>query len=191
MASAADPHSTELIETAYSLIEDAIDKLKDNKVIDLARRSMFEIEKKPEKGPRVKQLNLAVSMPGPSGFKKNFSLNVECGSNVMLLLKVNYWVLHALALIAMAGRGEPVDAFVDQFNDYNDEKEADEVSGKYCSGASKRVKTTGGGGGVRGGEKGKAKAKTAPKAKSVPKKKSAKAAPLPKNKNKNKVAPKK
>ena len=162
-------HKAELIDAAYSLIEDAIDKFAGNKSVDASRRGMFAIEKTPKGASSVKTINLSVKLS--NGGQKHFSLNVECEHNVMLLLKINYYVLHALALVSMATRGEPVDAYVDQFNDYNDEKESDEVSGKYCRNGVKAKREQALAAGVVAGGGAKApprKKKAAPKKKAPP-----------------------
>ena len=125
-----EAHKADLVDTAFTLIDDAIDKFKVDTRVDVARRDMFAIERLPKGAAKVTSINLSIALP--NGQTKNFPLNVGCEQLVMLLLKVNYYVLHALALIGFATGNEPVDAFVDQFNDYNDEKESAEVSGKYC-----------------------------------------------------------
>lgn len=139
-------HKSELIDTAVVIINKAISMFSKNSNVEPMMRNMFKVSKLPDdssRGDGITSISLDIKLPR-SERPKRFALNVACDNNIMLLLKINYYVIHALALISMATRGEPVDAFVDQFNDYNAEKESDEVSGRYC-GNRKSVRQSGGG----------------------------------------------
>ena len=139
-------HKVELIDATISLIKTAIYKFANNPTTDKARKNMFLIERIPASGA-VKSIKLIGNMS--TGAIKQLTVDVDCENNLMLLLMSNYFVQHALALVSMATRGEPVSEFFDQFAEYLEAKKS--AATKYCknggAGSSPIVAMAAGGGG--------------------------------------------
>lgn len=140
-----DKEQQDLIDAAQSMIKDRILEYEKNKNIDQAHRYTFAIEKLPKGQSVCTQLNLKVTMPNKT--QKNLPINVKCDKTIMLLAKVNYYVLHAKSLIWMAERMEPVSETLDNYNAYVLGKE--EKTARFCNSAAPRrtARTAGGGGG--------------------------------------------
>lgn len=121
-------HQDEMVKKVVDLIQKDIDAS--------AKKAMFKVARKAgSDGSTTATLQFSVTVPKKNGSKpvtKFYSCDVSCTKNIMLLAMLTYYLMHVKSLIKMAGRGEPVDAYLDMYRKYYDKKQG--AADRYCKG---------------------------------------------------------